>query len=262
MEHLYRHNYVLDGPKLAGKLAIHCPNAAAHSSDTGATSTVVLLPHFNGVTRPVIKCLHNGCAALTQDAFWRLAGYVEPNKRGNGAATHDDAGEDPADAVSGAELLDIVQDFLQTFVAYPSTEAAIAHTLWIVHTHLMEAWESTPRIAFLSPEPGSGKTRALEVTEPLVPRPVHAVNTTPAYLFRKVSDPDGLPTILYDEIDTVFGPKAKDNEDDPRHAQRRAPQRRHGRPLRRRAARSSRPRSCPPTARWRWPASATCPTRS
>jgi hypothetical protein len=28
-----------------------------------------------------------------------------------------------------------------------------------------------------------------------------------------VSDPEGLPTILYDEIDTVFGPKAKENED-------------------------------------------------
>jgi Protein of unknown function (DUF3631) len=47
----------------------------------------------------------------------------------------------------------------------------------------------------------------------LVPRPVHAVNTTSAYLFRKVSDPEELPTILYDEIDTVFGPRAKDNED-------------------------------------------------
>jgi Protein of unknown function (DUF3631) len=42
---------------------------------------------------------------------------------------------------------------------------------------------------------------------------VHAVNTTPAYLFRKVSDEAGPPTILYDEIDTLFGPKAKDNED-------------------------------------------------
>lgn len=46
-----------------------------------------------------------------------------------------------------------------------------------------------------------------------MPRPVHAVNTTPAYLFRKVSDEAGRPTILYDEIDTVFGPRAKDNED-------------------------------------------------
>jgi hypothetical protein len=76
----------------------------------------------------------------------------------------------------------------------------------------MDAFESTPRLAFLSPEPASGKTRALEVTEPLVPRPVEAVNVTPAYLFRKVADEDGRPTILFDEIDTVFGPKAKDND--------------------------------------------------
>lgn len=115
--------------------------------------------------------------------------------------------------VPGADLLDAVHDFLATFIAYPSPDAAIAHTLWIAHTHLMDVWESTPRIAFLSPEPGSGKTRALEITETLVPRPVEAINATPAYLFRKVSDPAGLPTILYDEIDTVFGPRAKDNEE-------------------------------------------------
>jgi hypothetical protein len=112
-----------------------------------------------------------------------------------------------------AMLLDDIRAFLQRFVVYPSEAELIAHTLWIAHTWLMGQWDSTPRIAFLSPEPGSGKSRALEVTEPLVPRPVHAVNTTPAYLFRKVSDEAGPPTILYDEIDTVFGPKAKDNED-------------------------------------------------
>jgi hypothetical protein len=77
----------------------------------------------------------------------------------------------------------------------------------------MDAWDSTPRLCFLSPEPGSGKSRALEVTELLVPRPVEAVNVTPAYLFRKVGSEEGRPTILYDEIDTVFGPKAKDNEE-------------------------------------------------
>jgi hypothetical protein len=109
--------------------------------------------------------------------------------------------------------LDDVHAFLGRFVAYPSSDAHAAHTLWIAHTHLMYSWESTPRIAFLSPEPGSGKTRALEVTELLVPRPVEAVNVTPAYLFRKVGAPEGRPTILFDEIDTVFGPKAKDNEE-------------------------------------------------
>src|SRR6266540_38506 len=114
---------------------------------------------------------------------------------------------------SGAELFDDVHAFLARFVAYPSEHTHVAHTLWIIHTHLMGAWESTPRIAFLSPEPGSGKTRALEVSELLVPRPVEAVNVTPAYLFRKVGDKDGRPTILFDEIDTVFGPKAKENEE-------------------------------------------------
>jgi hypothetical protein len=77
----------------------------------------------------------------------------------------------------------------------------------------MAVWESTPRIAFLSPEPGSGMTRALEVSELLVPRPIEAINTTPAYLFRKVSDPEGLPTILFDEIDTLFGARAKEYEE-------------------------------------------------
>jgi hypothetical protein len=109
--------------------------------------------------------------------------------------------------------LDEVHAFLSRFVAYPGQEALAAHVLWIAHAHLMEAWESTPRLAFLSPEPGSGKTRALEVTELLVPRPVEAVNVTPAYLFRKVASEEGRPTILFDEIDTVFGPKAKDNEE-------------------------------------------------
>jgi hypothetical protein len=109
--------------------------------------------------------------------------------------------------------LDDVYAFLGRFIAYPSVHTHVAHTLWIAHAHVMDVWESTPRLAFLSPEPGSGKTRALEISELLVPRPVEAVNVTPAYLFRKVGAEEGRPTILYDEIDTVFGPKAKDNEE-------------------------------------------------
>ncbi len=107
-------------------------------------------------------------------------------------------------------ILDDIEEFLARFVAYPTAHARVAHVLWIAHTHLMEAWDSTPRIAFLSPEPGSGKSRALEVSELLVPRPVQAVNVTPAYLFRKAGAEEGRPTVLYDEIDTVFGPRARD----------------------------------------------------
>jgi Protein of unknown function (DUF3631) len=113
----------------------------------------------------------------------------------------------------GAALLEDVRRFLGRFVIYPSEHAHVAHVFWIAHAHLMDAWESTPRIAFLSPEPASGKTRSMEVSELLVPDPVAAVNVTPAYLFRKVGGEDGPPTILFDEIDTVFGAKAKEHEE-------------------------------------------------
>jgi hypothetical protein len=112
---------------------------------------------------------------------------------------------------SGALLLADTEIFVGRFVIYPSEHAKVAHVLWIAHAHLMQVWDSTPRLAFLSPEPASGKTRALEVTELLVPAPVEAVNVSPAYLFRKVGETNC--TILFDEIDTVFGPKAKENEE-------------------------------------------------
>src|SRR5271167_1353560 len=93
----------------------------------------------------------------------------------------------------GAKILDEVFEFVGRFVAYPGENEQTAHVLWIVHSHAMDAWDSTPRLAALSSEPGSGKTRLLEVTELLVPRPVSAVNVTPAYLFRKVGDDEGPP---------------------------------------------------------------------
>ena len=71
--------------------------------------------------------------------------------------------EKPLD--EGAALLDRVLAYTRRFICYPSREAGIAHVLWIAHTHLMDAWFSTPRLAVLSPEPGSGKSRVL-VTGP------------------------------------------------------------------------------------------------
>ena len=109
-------------------------------------------------------------------------------------------------------MADAIHAFLGRFVSYPTEQAHVAHTLWIMHTHLMDVWDSTPRLAFLSAEPASGKTRALEVTELLVPNPIQTVNVSPAYLFRKVGSDEGV-TILFDEIDTIFGAKAKDHED-------------------------------------------------
>lgn len=118
----------------------------------------------------------------------------------------------------GNVVLSAVYDYIGRFVSYPTEDARVAHALWVAHTHLMDVWDSTPRLAFLSPEPGSGKSRALEVTENLVPRPVIAVNMTSAYLFRKVGSDKGRPTLLHDEIDAVFGPNARDSNSEEKRA--------------------------------------------
>lgn len=115
--------------------------------------------------------------------------------------------------IDGAALLNEVEAFHRRFNIFPSQAAYVAVALWDAHTHLLDCFDSTPRLTFLSPEPGSGKSRALEIVETLVPRPMVAVNASAAALFRAVSGPDGRPTILFDEIDTVFGPKAGDNEE-------------------------------------------------
>ncbi|MBN3928947.1 DUF3631 domain-containing protein [Streptomyces verrucosisporus] len=118
-----------------------------------------------------------------------------------------------ARTIDGAALLNEVEGFHRRFNAFPSEAAYVAVTLWDAHAHLLDCFDSTPRLAFLSPEPGSGKSRALEIVETLVPQPMVAVNASAAALFRAVSGADGRPTILFDEIDTVFGPKAGENEE-------------------------------------------------
>jgi hypothetical protein len=83
--------------------------------------------------------------------------------------------------------------------------------LWYAHTWAAEHFYVTPRLILSSAEPGSGKTRVLEVAQYLVKAAEMTVSGSPAALFRMVGA--GPITILYDEIDTVFNAKAGGNED-------------------------------------------------
>ena len=112
-----------------------------------------------------------------------------------------------------AAIIDEVENYLSRFIVHPHREAKYAHVLWILHTHLMNEWETTPRLAFLSPEPGSGKTRALEITALLVPNAVESANQTAAYIARKVSNQSNRPTLLLDEVDAIFSDTRTVNED-------------------------------------------------
>ncbi|CAN5830724.1 hypothetical protein BH24ACT3_BH24ACT3_11470 [soil metagenome] len=124
----------------------------------------------------------------------------------------DDPGE-VTPSVDPARLLCDVETFLGTFVAFPTEHARVAATLWTAHAHAVDAFESSPRLALLSPEPGSGKTRALEVLELVTPLPMHVLSASAAAIFRSIEK--AVPTLLFDEVDAIFGRRGKDdgNED-------------------------------------------------
>lgn len=116
-------------------------------------------------------------------------------------------------APTGVETLDSVHALLGSYIDYPGEDEHVAHTLWIAHTYLLDAWDTTPRLAFMSALPGSGKSRALELTALLVPRPIHTANSTHSALQHLAAQQDKRPTLLIDEIDTIYGSRAKGNED-------------------------------------------------
>lgn len=110
----------------------------------------------------------------------------------------------------GCALLDDLHHHLGRFVAFPTQAAQAAVALWILHAHLIDHFETTPRLALLSPEPGSGKTRTLEVLEGLVPRPMFNFSATPATIFRSLAKESR--TLLFDEVDAVFTKRGKDGD--------------------------------------------------
>ena len=106
-------------------------------------------------------------------------------------------------------LLDELAAFVRRFVVISNAHSAVV-ALWIVHTHGLEAAEATPYLAITSAE-RSGKTRLLEVLTLLVARPLATSNISDAALFRSIAN--DRPTLLFDEIDAIFGAKARDRED-------------------------------------------------
>lgn len=140
------------------------------------------------------------------------AASLAPSDSANVELPPDEKPLDDGLVIDGAELLDRCLAFVKRFVVLPSDEISAAVILWAAHTHLMSAWETTPRLAFLSAEPGSGKSLAMRLTALLCPLALEASSATTSSLIRALEDPAGRPTYFIDEIDTKYGPKAKGDE--------------------------------------------------
>ncbi|XXZ53009.1 DUF3631 domain-containing protein [Streptomyces cavourensis] len=114
-------------------------------------------------------------------------------------------------AGEGSALLDDLHTAIGRYVVLPSDEALTAVTLWVAASHIQPGLQHAPRLAVVGPTKGCGKSRLLDVLYETVHQPMMTVNTSPAVVFRVIGK--NPPTLLVDEADTIFGPKAGDKED-------------------------------------------------
>jgi hypothetical protein len=109
-------------------------------------------------------------------------------------------------SVGLAEYLTAVESFLTTYVAFPSEYEPVAIALWVAHAHRVDQFETSPILTFTSAEMRSGKTRALELLELLVPQPFRVVMPSEAVVYTVLAQRPR-PTMLLDEADAIFSPR-------------------------------------------------------
>jgi hypothetical protein len=98
-------------------------------------------------------------------------------------------------------LLDAVEQLVTRYVVLAPPQV-VAVVLWVAHAHAVDAADVTPYLAVTSPVKRCGKTRLLEVLEPLVPGAWRVVSPSEAVLFRKIAIAG--TTVLLDEVDAIF----------------------------------------------------------
>ena len=101
--------------------------------------------------------------------------------------------------VDGAKLLDELSATIPRYVVM-AVEAVHTVALWVLFTYLLDAFETSPRLAITAPQKRCGKTTLLSVLYQLTCRPLAAANLTPAVAFRVIEA--ARPTLLIDETDT------------------------------------------------------------
>ena len=113
---------------------------------------------------------------------------------------------------NGDAILDDTRDFIDRFCAFPDEHCLNAVTLWCALAHMGHDFDTSPRLAMLSPEPGSGKTRVLEILENLTPQPMFVFGASTAALFRAMAENE--VTLLFDEVDTIFTRRGSDDQNE------------------------------------------------
>jgi hypothetical protein len=111
-----------------------------------------------------------------------------------------------AAAAVGASLLEDIRAFLCRFIRVQPLAVDVL-ACWVLHTHAIEAADSTPYIHAGSPEPRCGKSRLLETLALVVRDPLPTASATTPAIFRSLLA--RVRTLLLDEVDALFRPPGR-----------------------------------------------------
>jgi hypothetical protein len=106
----------------------------------------------------------------------------------------------PGSTGSEVNVLELVLHLVEQYIAITSEER-MAVALWILHTHVFDRFDITPRLALLSPVRGCGKTELLKLLEALTENPDRNDNVTAASIYYDLER--GSHTLLLDEADNL-----------------------------------------------------------
>jgi hypothetical protein len=162
------------------------------------------------VNRPHATAADHLAAGFGLDDFAPL-GIVEHSSTASGVVEHESGiTAIPVALEAGTELLADVEGFVGRYVYFASSAQAITAALFAAHTWAFEAAEVTPYLHVSSAEKRSGKTLLLDLLRLLCRTPLMAADTTAPALFRSIGNPP--PTILFDEVQELFGRSADDGQ--------------------------------------------------
>ena len=178
---------------------------AASSAYQDKVATLATLPQniYDGMRKEVAKQQNVRLSTLDADVAKLRPREERP---GQGSVVELPEAEPWPEPVDIRQLIEEITSAIRRHVFLTVFDAQ-AIALWVLASHVYDAFDSFPRLRIRSPEKRCGKTTLLMVVEALVHRPLSTEDISAPALFRTIEE--DRPTLLIDEVDAGL----KDNED-------------------------------------------------
>jgi hypothetical protein len=108
---------------------------------------------------------------------------------------------------AGQRLVDAVEKWLGAYLFLADKDLPLVLALWAIGSWTFDRFYTWPYLAVTAAVKGAGKTRVLELLQPITRNAHLSAGPTPAYVLRKASALGGHFTLLWDEAEAATSDK-------------------------------------------------------